>query len=157
MKKNRFLQGLLVLSLGLVISCSFDSGSGDKTRRFVITDSASGNVLSSYDYNAQSGRLVQSAAYGPDNAAKRVTQYVYDTAGNLSQSIVQTPVNGKLVSSVINYRTEVEYDAANRLTKARQISDTGDTVEVFYGYDETGTLRGVVEKKSDDSLLMMDY
>lgn len=155
MKKTYLILCLLGL-LGLIIQgCSFENRKN--VDQFVITDRSSGKVLNSYDYSKTSGRLLSTASYAEDGTARKITEYEYDAGGNLERTVVSSSLPTGIVKEITGYKIQKEYDNQNRLVKTIQTTDTGETIETFFGYDEAGKLRGVVERDGGGNLMMMDY
>jgi hypothetical protein len=127
--------------------------------KYVVRDQASGKALNSYEYVKDTAKRLRASTYDTDTTkTKSITDYEYDVKGDLKRTIKQAAGRVESTTTIVNYTTSREYDADNRLTKVVQTGDDGTVVETYYGYDDTGTLRGVVQKApNDDTLLMKDY
>ncbi|MBI9108046.1 MAG: hypothetical protein JEZ04_14960 [Spirochaetales bacterium] len=149
MKKVPFL---LLLPF-FVLSCVPGSEDGN-TKEYVIVDQNSNKVLSSYEYTEDTNTLVRTSSYNQKQQVKKGIEYEYDTQGNLVKTIETVPGSDP---KTITYESEREFDAAGRLVKIIRTSSEGKVVETNFGYDETGTLRGVVEQTDKGAVLMKDY
>ena len=150
---------LWVTAAGCLIlgsACSFAPRHSSENDQYIVIDSSSRNVLDAYEYGSDTGNLLKTTTYDGNGRIRRATEYAYGSDGNLSSRTVKIPQGGRLLTSVTSYDVKKEYDAQNRLVKTVQTADSGETVETYYGYDENGTLRGVVQK-TGDAIMMMDY
>jgi hypothetical protein len=138
----------------LVASCAIERPAS--TEVFVITD-GDGKSLTHYEYLAGTDRLAGTTTYNSQHRAVRKTSYEYDSQGNTFRSVTTVPVLDGKETQVRTYATQEDRDADGRLVKVTRTSSDGQKVETFYGYDQTGSLRGVVQKYADGSLDMMDY
>lgn len=156
---GRRLPGLLLpLSLLLAMAgCSAQQE--DVVTRYVVRDQPTGKALSSYEYLKDTTTRLRASTFDAQTTkAKTITDYEYDAKGDLKRTTRQVAGTAAGTPKVTNYAVERVYDGSGRLTKTVQTGDDGTVVETYYGYDETGTLRGVVQKAAgDDSLLMKDY
>jgi len=149
MNKLPFLLAICVIFIGC--------GTGDSnnsTKEFLIVDQDSNKVLNSYEYSTDSDVLVRTGSYNQKQQVEKDIQYEYDNSGNLVKTI-ETVAGSP--PKTITYETKTEFDAAGRLVKIIRTSSDGQVVETNFGYDETGTLRGVVEQEGRGTLLMKDY
>ena len=125
------------------------------TKRFVVVDKKTNRALNAYEYDAATEKLKKIDIYNPESLrVTRSIEYTIDDDGTVLKT-VESRYNGATV--VTNYTLSKEYDTKQRLVKTVQTADTGKRIETVYGYDETGTLRGAVQKNEDNSLLMKDY
>lgn len=153
---GRYVFSLSLLAIPLVLlSCS--GREEESTRKFVVLDRPSGAVVSAYEYDKHSDVLLRATSYGANERALKITDYFYDSEGELRQTITQKSAKPQSTTTITNYQTRKVYDDAGRLSRTVQTTDDGAVVETYYGYDDTGELRGVVQKSGDDSLLMKDY
>ncbi len=144
----------LALSFAL-IGCSLDAGS--KTKKYVIVDRGTGNTVSTYEYREGESRPMQIHAYGRDRNLKASYRLYYDEEGRLAENtIVKTSARGVPSSSILSYTYTDTYEAGGVLLQSVQKASNGEETSTFYGYDEVGKLRGVVQK-SGSGLVMKDY
>lgn len=129
----------------------------DDTKSFVITDSSTGKVTATYDYDVKTTQLKKTVVFDSEGEASRSVEYTFDEDGELREQIIQRPVGDSLETNVVDYTTRKFYDTQGRLVKTVQTSSTGEIIESFYGYDSSGELRGVVQRSEDGALMMMDY
>ncbi|MBN2251242.1 MAG: hypothetical protein JW724_04120 [Candidatus Altiarchaeota archaeon] len=127
----------------------------EKEEVFVVVDRDSNRVLTTYQYDyALEEPLVRTESYDSTQRVVKTRNYTFDDRGYVS-SITEEYADGR--SRVIEYVTREERDDQDRLIKVVQESSLGETFETFYGYDETGKLRGTVVRTNNDSLMMKDY
>ena len=148
--------------LGTVMSAKYDKDGN------VIesTDSAGNKITSTYD---ESGRRLTQTVYvvTEEGTEERTTHYVYDTAGELVQTVdadgnttsVERNANGKMSAAVDSKgrRTEYEYDKRGNVTKITYSDGTAETftydaedrntktvgrtgLTTTYSYDKAGNL-----------------
>ena len=153
MKRLPVLTPIVALALALA-SCAANMPS--TTEVFVITDQ-DGKSLSHYEYQAGTDLLRGTTTYDGQQKAIRRTELEYDSDGVLSRSVVTVPTADGTEAQVRTFATREDRDADGRLVKVTRTSSDGEVLETFYGYDDAGTLRGVVQRYPDGSLEMMDY
>lgn len=149
MRKIPFLLLISVLFTGC-----FAAGNDSSTKEFVIVDQGSNKILNSYEYSTESGDLLRTSSYDQKQQVNKGIEYEYDTQGNLVKTIENVP---GAVPKTVTYETSRESDAAGRIVKIIRTSSEGQVVETSFGYDETGTLRGVVEQVDKGAVLLKDY
>ena len=142
----------LLLITGLLFGCA--AGEDSSTKEFVIVDQESNKILNSYEYSNDSGELVRTSSYDQKQQVRKGVEYEYDAEGYLVKTVETVP---GAAPKTITYETEREYDAAGRIVKLIRTSSEGEIIETNFGYDETGTLRGVVEQVDKNTVLMQDY
>jgi len=156
--QSRFPAALLPLTLLLALAgCSTQEEVA--VTKYVVRDLGTGNSLSSYEYLEGTSTRVRASTYDTSTTkVKSITDYEYDTKGNLKRTTKQIAGKTQSTTTVRNFSLDKSYDADGRLTKTVQTADDGTVLETYYGYDDGGELRGVVQKEqSEDSLLMKDY
>lgn len=129
-------------------------GSDRNTEQFVIIDQQTNKVLNRYEYSKSDGRLIGTESYNDQQKVRKDIEYEYDSKGNLVKTVERSAGSSP---KVVTYHSTQQYDSAGRLVKTTRTSSDGEVVETHFGYDETGTLRGVVEQVDADSVLMKDY
>jgi uncharacterized protein YkvS len=85
---------------------------------------------------------------------KKSVEYEYDDSGNLVKTIENAIGT---TTKEITYETESYNDTSGRLIKTVRTSSEGDVVETYFGYDDDGNLRGVVEQVNKGAVIMKDY
>ncbi|GEM_PF-6013520 len=143
---------LLFLAGILLFGCTNNYIS--KTKNYLIVDQPSNKVISEYEYNESDNTLRRTISYGKDGKVKKIINYEYDRRGYLIKTVESVPLQE---SKEITYYTEEHKDKSGRLVKTIQISSEGKKIETYYGYDEEGNLRGVVEQVNNKSVIMKDY
>jgi hypothetical protein len=141
----------------VILAVLFIAGCGNKedsTKEFLVVDSGSNKILNKYEYIADTDELARTYSYTDDEKIEKKIDYEYDSNGYLVKTVEYIP--GK-PEKTVTYETTPEYDSSGRLVKLVRISSEGKIVETHFGYDETGTLRGVVEKDNRSALMMQDY
>ncbi len=153
MKKNPLIMLVVaILSFLLFFGCKPEHE--NQTKEYLIIDQKSNKILNRYEYSVDTEELVKTLSYTDSEKLDKQIEYEYDDKGFLIKTIESIP--GK-PPKTITYTTKTEFDSAGRLVKIIRTSSDGEVVETNFGYDETGTLRGVVEKDSKGDLLMQDY
>jgi hypothetical protein len=145
----------ILAACALLVACSLDPG--PKMKKFVVVDKPSGRTLSTYSYAPGAARPSEIHSYGPDRRLVESHYLVYDAQNRLvSDSLTKTSAKGSASSSLISYSYDETVDDAGKLARSVQTSSSGQVVETYYGFDETGKARGVVQK-AGDTLIMKDY
>ena len=142
---------LIFLAALFVTGCG---GRDDGTKEFLVVDAGSSKILNKYEYSADTDELARTYSYTDDEKIEKKIDYEYDSNGYLVKTVEYIP--GK-PERTVTYETTPEYDSTGRLIKLVRISSEGEIVETNFGYDEDGTLRGVVEQDNRSGLLMQDY
>jgi len=148
MKKIYFLLLLVFVFFGC------ETGAKDENKSYLIVDQDSNKVLNRYEYEPEGQTLLKTESYNQKQLVKKSVEYEYDSSGNIVKTI-ETAIG--TATKEITYNTETFNDAAGRLIKSVRTSSEGDVVETFFGYDETGSLRGVVEQVNKGAVIMKDY
>lgn len=143
---------LILFTVLLALGCSSDKS--EATKEYLIVDQSSNKIINRYEYTEDTNELVRAASYGTDEEIEKQIEYEYDDSGILIKAIESVPGQEK---RIITYETAKEFDGNGKLVKLIRTSSDGEVMEYHFGYDDEGTLRGVVEKDSDGNLLMQDY
>lgn len=156
MRFSRLQRMMATLAVCLALAaCSPDSA--PKTKKFVIVDQRTGNTVSTYEYQEGDTRPSMIHSYGADRQLKASYSLEYDAQERLrAASVVETSARGIPRSRSVSYSYQDTVGPDGKLLTSTQSSTTGETVVTHYGYDEAGTLRGVVQE-SASGLLMKDY
>jgi len=147
MSMDKFL--ILVVLAG---SCSLFNKEPDETA-YVIVDRSSNKALSAYYVDADD-RVVRTETYGDDAKLSRQRSFEYDGAGNVRTMVETLP---GLAPRTITFSTDTILDAQGRVERIIERSSLGETTESFFGYDESGRLRGTVVRGGNNSVIMKDY
>jgi len=150
---RHFYLVLIVLLVPILFGCELKTAESN-TRSFVIVDQSTSKVINNYEYSIDSDQLLRTESYNSDGKIVKGVDYEYDNTGNLSRT---TEVSKGYPTKSITYDTEDVFDKSGRLIETIRKSSEGEMVETFYGYDETGTLRGVVEQIDKSAVMMQDY
>jgi hypothetical protein len=142
---------VLLLSLFL-IGCSLNSE--EDTHSFLIVDQATNSLVNSYNYSNVDDSLVSTESYNDNQVLVKRVEYQWDGDGNLA-STTENAIG--VPQRTIHYVTEHSYDEDGRLVQTIRTSSDGNVLETSYGYDETHTLRGVMERLNYESVMMKDY
>ena len=142
-----------ILLIVLVAGCKVNT-EPESTKSFVIIDQTSNKVINNYEYSVDTEKLVRTESYNENGEIVKSSNYEYDDAGNLNKTIKAS--RGYPTKS-ISYETEDIYDSSGNLIKTIRTSSDGQLIETFYGYDDTGKLRGVVEQIDKSAVMMQDY
>lgn len=148
------MKRVILLLSGLLLLAGCKADDADAVKEYLIVDQNSNKILNRYEYTEITGQLVRTESYNGKEEIEKDIEYEYDSKGFLVKTIEHVPGE---TSRTVSYDTEPEYDSSGRLVKLVRTSSVGDVVETHFGYDETGTLRGVVEKDSRGGVLMQDY
>ena len=146
------IYGFLLVVL-ILIGCSAGKQE-DETKTYMIVDQDTNKVLNNYEYTLDGKTLLSTRSYAGDESVKKSVEYEYDDKGYLERMIIDKDGSS---TKIITFETEEVYDSIGRLEKLVRTSSEGDVVETFFGYDETGELRGVVEQLNSGSVIMKDY
>ena len=144
---------VLLFFLLIFSGCNISGTKTADTKTFIILDQASNKVLNTYEYD-QTDTLLRTESFNSEQKAVSVIEYQYDSRGNLLTTQEIKP-GGKSIYNT--YTTDDKYDSSSRLIKSTRTSSDGTIIETYYGYDENGILRGVVEQTDKDSVIMKDY
>lgn len=141
-----------------IIALSTCSLPGNKpTRKYLIVDQSTGRLLSSYEVAPDARRPERIVTYDQTGEIHKTFTLTYDAEERLVGSVVTTPVQtGAPLQEETSYTYKEVRDADGNLVRTDQLASTGTLTQVFYGYDDTGTARGVVQK-TDTNLMMKDY
>lgn len=146
----------VALSL-LVMGCSLAAINGPAGKKYLIVDQATGRTLTSITLAPGSTRPARIISYGPNQNITKEQKLSYNGKGELvGRDITVTLPGGGVESSRITYSYRQTANSAGRLVETVQTASNGKTITTYYGYDATGTARGVVVK-TGSSLLMKDY
>lgn len=148
MKKIYFLLLLIFVLFGCAV------GETDENESYLIVDQGSNKVLNKYEYAPDSQTLLKTESYNQKQLVKKSIEYEYDSSGNLVKT-VENAIG--TATKEITYNTETFNDTVGRLIKTVRTSSEGNVVETFFGYDEAGNLRGVVEQVNKGAVIMKDY
>lgn len=149
MTKYSWLLMIFILLLG----CRMNN-EDDDTKTFLIVDRSSNKVLNNYEYDRDDDTLVRTQSYNQNEQVKKIIEYQYDDDGNLAKTI-ESSIGSP--SKIVTYKTENVFDDDGRLTQTIRTSSDGELVETYFGYDENGDLRGVVEQVNKGAVIMKDY
>jgi hypothetical protein len=157
MKRSTPVLLLIVFAMTIFLTGSCSLGSPTATKKFSIVDRSSGRLLASYAMAPGARLPARIDSYDADQKLLRTYELEYDGGGRLSRSIVTTNVVSRPpLTAETSYTYSDVRDASGRLIHTDQYSSAGEKVETFYGYDETGQPRGVVERNGR-SLVMKDF
>ena len=144
---------ILLLSILLLLAgCKPDDSEGVK--EYLIVDQGSNKILNRYEYTEKTDRLVRTESFNSKEELERDIEYEYDSNGFLTKTVEHVPGRSPVT---VTYDTRMVHDSSGRLVKLVRTSSRGDVVETHFGYDENGTLRGVVENDSRGGVMMQDY
>ena len=145
----------VILSTALIVLSGCAVGDQeDETKTYMIVDQDTNKVLNNYEYSADGKTLLSTKSYAEDQSVNKQIEYEYDDDGNL---LMKTETVEGSSPKVITYETEEEYDSRGRLAKTIRRSSEGELLETYFGYDEAGELRGVVEQLNKGPVIMKDY
>ena len=144
---------LIVLLVPILFGCEIKT-SESNTRSFVIVDQNTSKVINNYEYSIDSDQLVRTESYNSAGEIVKGVDYEYDNTGNLSRT---TKASKGYPTKSITYETEDVFDQSGRLIETIRRSSEGEIIETFYAYDDSGTLRGVVEQIDKSAVMMQDY
>ena len=149
---------LLAAALGLLVTaCSLGAISREAGKKYLIVDQATGRTLTAITLAPGSDRPERIVSYGPDQTIIKEQRLGYDSKGQLiAREVSLTLPGGGVTTSKTTYSYRDVKDPAGRLRETIQTASTGKIVTTYYGYDSTGTPRGVVVQ-SGNSLVMKDY
>ncbi|HAK45570.1 MAG TPA: hypothetical protein DCO79_06580 [Spirochaeta sp.] len=148
------MKKIILLLAAVLVLAGCKAGDDEAVKEYLIIDSSSNKIINRYEYSEKSNELVRTVSYTDEEKLEKKIEYEYDSRGFLVQTVEQVP---GLDSKVVTYETTEEFDSSGKLVKLVRTSSDGEVVETHFGYDETGMLRGVVEKDSRGNLLMKDY
>ncbi len=154
-----FSRGLLVVSslLTCVFLAACALGSSNSPKKYLIVDHTTGRILNSVEVTPGTTRPSRIVSYGPERNIIGEQQLQYDTQGRLaSRSIIKNLPGGGVITDLTTYTYKEITDASGKLVRTEQYSSKGEVVQTYYGYDEQGKARGVVEKNGT-ALMMKDY
>lgn len=144
---------VLIFILIALAGCSLKDDE-NQTKSYMILDQDTNKVLNNYEYSSDGKTLLSTKSYAGDQSVKKIIEYEYDDKGYL-ESTVETLAGSS--PKTVTYDIEEIYDSLGRLEKTVRTSSEGDVIETYYGYDESGTLRGVVEQINKGAVIMKDY
>ncbi|GAB6091530.1 hypothetical protein [Spirochaeta dissipatitropha] len=145
---------LLLMTMVLSGSCGLFSDFSREEAVFVVVDS-SNQVLNTYEYDfRESSSPLRTVSYNNPARDAHERRFSYDERGYVSRMYEKVPGQAE---RVISFQTSEVYDEDGRLIQLVQTSSLGEVIETYYGYDETGRLRGTVVQTAGSTLEMKDY
>ncbi len=151
--KNVISAALLAAAVLVASGCGLFAEE-EETKSFVIIDQDTNDVLNEYKYSSDGKTLLKTLSYDSDQKVSKTVTYEYDDAGYLART-VSTPTGGS--ETAVTWYTEEVYDDNDRLIQISRSASDGTELNTYFGYDEDGELRGVVEQHDDESVFMKDY
>jgi YD repeat-containing protein len=136
-------------------SCSLIPSAPVQTK-YKIVDKASGRLRAVYTLNDGERRPSRIDSYNSRQQLARSYDLSYDAEGRLSRKVTTITTVAAPLTSQTTYSYVDTFDSSGRLSSTTQTSSEGKVTSTYFGYDEAGKARGVVEK-TGSSVLAKDY
>jgi hypothetical protein len=151
-----------ILACAVVCLAAFLSGSctlipsTPVQTKYKIVDKSSGRLRAVYTLTDSQRRPSRIDSYNSRQQLVRSYDLEYDGEGRLARKATTINTSAAPLTSETTYSYVDTFDSAGKLSSTTQTSSDGKVVSTYFGYDDAGKARGVVEK-TGSTILAKDY